>query len=49
MTEPALVFASEREGKPEVVVNFGVFSGRVATVAEIYVMAQSVLGEFDSV
>jgi hypothetical protein len=44
MTEPALVFASEREGKPEVVVNFGVFSGRDATEAEIYRLAQSLLG-----
>ena len=49
MTEPALVFASEREGKPEVVVNFGVFSGRDATEAEIYRLAQSLLGEIDSV
>jgi len=49
VTEPALVFASEREGRPEVVVNFGVFSGRDATEAEIYRLAQSLLGEVDSV
>jgi len=49
MSEPALVFASEREGKPEVVVNFGVFSGREATEAEVYRLAQSLLAEVDSV
>jgi hypothetical protein len=49
MTEPALVFASKREGKPEVVVNFGVFSGRDATEAEVYRLAQSLLDEIDSV
>jgi hypothetical protein len=49
MTEPALVFASEREGKPEIVVNFGVFSGRDATEAEVYRLAQSLLAEVDSV
>jgi hypothetical protein len=49
VNEPALVFATEREGKPEVVVNFGVFSGRDATEAEVYRLAQSLLEEVDSV
>ena len=48
MNEPALVFAREREGKPELVVNFGVFSGREATEAEVYRLAQGLLDELDS-
>jgi hypothetical protein len=48
MREPALVFAREKEGKPELVVNFGVFSGREATEAEVYRLAQSLLEEVDS-
>ena len=49
MTYPTLVFIGEREGRPELVVNFGVFSGREATEAEIYRLAQSLLEELDSV
>lgn len=48
MREPALVFAREQEGKPELVVNFGVFSGREATEAEVYRLAQALLDEVDS-
>jgi gamma-glutamylcyclotransferase (GGCT)/AIG2-like uncharacterized protein YtfP len=49
MTYPTLVFTAEREGRPELVVNFGVFSGREATEAEIYRLAQRLLEELDSV
>jgi gamma-glutamylcyclotransferase (GGCT)/AIG2-like uncharacterized protein YtfP len=49
MTYPTLVFTGEREGRPELVVNFGVFSGREATEAEIYRLAQRLLEELDSV
>ena len=49
MTYPTLVFAREREGRPELVVNFGVFSGREATEAEIRRLAQRLLGELPSV
>lgn len=35
MDEPALVFASERDGALELVVNFAVYGGREATPAEI--------------
>jgi hypothetical protein len=49
MTYPTLVFTSEREGRPELVVNFGVFSGREATEAEIYRLAQRLLEEVDSI
>jgi hypothetical protein len=48
MREPALVFARERDDKPELVVNFGVFSGREATEAEVYRLAQGLLDEVDS-
>lgn len=48
MKEPSLVFEREREGKPELVVNFGVFSGREATEAEVYRLAQVLLEEVDS-
>ena len=49
MTYPTLVFPGEREDCPEIVVNFGVFSGREATEAEIYRLAQRLLEEIDSV
>jgi hypothetical protein len=45
MSEPALVFPAERDGRPELVVNFGVFSGREATEAEVYRLAQALLEE----
>ena len=40
MKAPTLVFARETEGQPELVVNFGVFSGREVTDAEVYRLAQ---------
>jgi hypothetical protein len=49
MTYPTLVFAREHEGRPELVVNFGVFSGREATEAEIRRLAQRLLEELSSV
>jgi hypothetical protein len=49
MTTPTLVFAREREGRPELVVNFGVYSGREATEAEIRRLAGLLLEEIDSV
>jgi len=49
MTNPTLVFAREREGRPELVVNFGVYSGREATEAEIRRLAGLLLEELDSV
>jgi hypothetical protein len=49
MTDPTLVFAGEREGRPELVVNFGVFSGREATEAELFRLAQTLLEDLDSV
>jgi hypothetical protein len=49
MTNPTLVFAREREGRPELVVNFGVYSGREATEAEIRRLVALLLEELDSV
>jgi hypothetical protein len=49
MTNPTLVFAREREGRPELVVNFGVYSGREATEAEIRRLAGLLLEELESV
>jgi hypothetical protein len=49
MKYPTLVFAREREGRPELVVNFGVYSGREATEAEIYRLAQRLLEQLESV
>jgi hypothetical protein len=49
MTYPTLVFTDAREGRPELVVNFGVFSGREATEAEIYRLARRLLEEVDSI
>jgi hypothetical protein len=49
MTNPTLVFARELEGRPELVVNFGVYSGREATEAEIRRLAALLLEEIDSV
>jgi hypothetical protein len=45
MREPTLVFAQDRQ----LVVNFGVFSGREATGAEVDRLAQVLLEEVDSV
>ena len=49
MTGPALVFVGEGHAGRRLVVNFGVFSGREATEAEIYRLAQALLEELDSV
>jgi hypothetical protein len=49
MREPTLVFTQDREGDPELIVNFGVFSGREATDAEVDRLAQVLLEEVDSV
>ena len=49
MTDPALVFVGEGHAGRRLVVNFGVFSGREATEAEIYRLAQTLLEELDSV
>lgn len=49
MTDSTLVFPAEREGRTELVVNFGVFAGRTATDAEIHRLAQALLAETDSV
>jgi hypothetical protein len=49
MTDPTFVFASRADGTPEIVVNFGVFSGRAATEAEIYRLAQMLLERLESV
>jgi hypothetical protein len=49
MTYPTRVFAREHEGRPELVVNFGVFSGREATEAEIRRLAGLLLEERESV
>ena len=51
MTQPTLVFTGESsEGAAaEIVVNFGVYSGRLATPAEIERLAGSLLTEIESV
>jgi hypothetical protein len=49
MTDPALVFVGEGRAGPRLVVNFGMFSGREATEAEIYRLAHSLLDRFSSV
>jgi len=49
MTDSTLVFSAEGTAGSRLVVNFGVHSGREATEAEIYRLAQSLLEELDSV
>jgi hypothetical protein len=49
MTDSTLVFTEQREGRTQVVVNFGVFSGREATEAEIFRLGQSLLDDLESV
>jgi hypothetical protein len=49
VSDPALVFVAERRPGSRLVVNFGVFSGREATEAEIYRLAQALLEELDAV
>jgi hypothetical protein len=43
-----MVFQDEVHGRPEVVVNFGVFAGREVTQAEIDRLAQQLLEELES-
>jgi hypothetical protein len=49
VTDSTLVFTGEGRAGPRLVVNFGVHSGREATEAEIYRLAQSLLDELGSV
>jgi hypothetical protein len=49
MNDPTLVFIEEQDDGPSIVVNFGVFSGRDATDAEIDRLAHALLDEIDSV
>jgi hypothetical protein len=51
MNQPALVFVDESEGGNdlELVVNFGIFSGREATPAEVERLAQTLLAELEYV
>jgi hypothetical protein len=49
MKEPTMIFVEKRDDHPELVVNFGVFSGREATEAEVYRLAHSLLEEVRSV
>jgi hypothetical protein len=49
MTEPTLVFVEDRDGSPDIIVNFGVYSGRDATDAEVDRLAHALLEEIESV
>jgi hypothetical protein len=51
MSQPTLVFVDEAEGdgELELVVNFGIFSGREATPAEIERLAGALLEQLESV
>jgi len=49
VTDSTLVFAREGRTGRRLVVNFGVHSGRQATEAEIYRLAQSLMDDLDSV
>ena len=49
MTDSTLVFKVEGRAGNRLVVNFGVYSGREATEAEIYRLGQSLLAELHSV
>jgi len=49
MTDSTLIFAREGRAGRRLVVNFGVHSGRQATEAEIYRLAQSLMDDLDSV
>jgi hypothetical protein len=48
MRDSTMVFQDEVQGRPEVVVNFGVFAGREVTQAEIDRLAQQLLDELES-
>ena len=49
VTDSTLVFKGEGRAGSRLVVNFGVYSGREATEAEIYRLAQSLLEELGTV
>jgi hypothetical protein len=49
MTDSTLVFAEQREGRSQLVVNFGVFSGREATEAEIFRLGHTLLEDLESI
>jgi hypothetical protein len=49
VTDPVLVFAKDIEGRSELVVNFGVFSGRDATEAEIFRLGHVLLEHHEPV
>jgi hypothetical protein len=49
MSDPTLVFTEQRGDRSQIVVNFGVFSGREATEAEIARLGQSLLDDLRSV
>jgi hypothetical protein len=49
VTDSTLVFRGQGRAGRRLVVNFGVYSGREATEAEIYRLAQSLLDELGSV
>lgn len=48
MRDSTMVFQDDVQGRPEVVVNFGVFAGREVTQAEIDRLAQQLLEELES-
>ena len=47
--DPTLVFTTDTDDGLDVVVNFGLFSGRDATPAEIYRLAEALLEHLESV
>jgi hypothetical protein len=49
MSDPTLVFIEEQSEGPSIVVNFGVFSGRDATDAEVDRLAHALLDEIHAV
>ncbi len=48
MHDSTMVFHDELHGRPEVVVNFGIFAGRDVTQAEIDRLAQQLLEQLES-
>ncbi len=49
MEEAELAFSAEIDGRPGVVVNFGVYAGREATPAEVARLGEELLGRVSSV
>jgi len=49
MAEAELAFPAEIDGRPGVVVNFGVYAGREATPAEVERLGENLLGRVSSV